>query len=238
MKGGSVRRRAVASTGAATAALLTISACTTFATVRSAEVTPGPSLGVQASYAGRPGPEAGWFWAFDCAQECDHPVWGVDLGLSYGWVGADTTRRPPVAVGVGVSGFSPYADGYVQLRRGRRPLGVGARVGLPIGSWMEHQLYARYDVPLGTSARVLLNPALFVHHGNSPNGQNPGTFVAFVQGVGVEVEGPYVSLMPSVALVAGHTRRSSYGRRVASGGTAFGTASLRVTFHRRRRGAR
>ena len=142
-------------------AALAAAGCTTFSTPRSARVVAGPSLGVHASVSTRPGDDAAWFWAFDCADACDHNVVGADVGLTYGWARGALGR--PVAVGVGTSGTHPYAEGYVQLHEGRRPLGVGGRVGLPLDRWLEHQLYARYDVPLTERARVLLNPALFVH---------------------------------------------------------------------------
>jgi hypothetical protein len=214
-------------------ATLATAGCTTFSTPRSARVIAGPSLGVHASVSQRPGDDAAWFWAFDCADACDHHVVGADVGLTYGWERGPLGR--PVAVAVGTSGVHPYAEGYVQLHEGRRPFGVGGRVGLPLSSWFEHQLYARYDVPLGQKARLLLNPALFVHRGRSPNGENPGSFVAFVQGVGVQLQGERVSLVPAVSLVAGRAERTNYGRRFGPTRSVFGTASLGVVLHRRPR---
>jgi hypothetical protein len=211
------------------------SACTSFATLRSAEVQPGPSVALHASLSTPPGDAAGWFWSFDCAQACDHPVVGGDLGFTYG-LARDGGERP-VALGVGTSGTFPYLDAYVQLGAGRRPFGMGARFGLPATSWREHQLYARYDVGLGDKTRLLLNPALFLHEGRAPNGESPGSFVGFVQGVGLLFEGERMSLTPSLALVAGRAQRNSYGQAHGPVGSIFGTASLGVTFHRRRSGA-
>jgi hypothetical protein len=207
-------------------------ACTTFATVRSARVHPGASAAVHVSGSTRPGAETGWFWSYDqdCAEGCDHPVVGGDVGVTYGWTPAG---RRPFALGLGLAGVHPYVDGYAQLDDGARPYGVGARLGLPVGGWREHQLYGRYDVPLARRARVLLNPALFLHEGASPNGQNRGTFVAFVQGAGLLLEGNGVSLTPSVALVLGRASRSSYGSRRIPVGAAFATASLGITLHPR-----
>ena len=206
--------------------------CTTFATVRSARVDPGLSAAVHASASTNPGDEAGWLWAYDCAERCGEPVFGADLGVTYGWSGPE--RRLPFALGVGSSGVYPYAEGYLQLARGRRPFGLGARVGLPLDGWFQHQAYARLDVPLAPRARLLLNPALFLHDGASPNGWNRGTFVAFVQGAGVLLEGERVSLTPAVALVLGSARRDRSGTRTGPEATAFATASLGITFHRRR----
>jgi len=213
-----------------------VSGCTSFATLRSADVRPGTSVALQASLTTPPGDDAGWFWSFDCEQACNHPVAGGDAGVTYGWPQAG--RAGGLAFGVGLSGTHPYVDGYVQLGAGRRPFGVGARLGPPLTSWREHQLYGRLDVRLGPSARLLLNPALFLHEGRSPNGENPGSFVGFVQGVGVSLEGDRVSWAPAVALVAGRARRDSYGRQFGPTRSVFGAASLGVTFHRRGQPAR
>lgn len=208
------------------------SACTSFATVRSAEVIAGPSVAIQASASTPPGDVAGWFWSYECVEVCDHPVVGGDAGLTYGWprgggVGA-------FAVGVGLSGVFPYVDGYTQIGAGRQPFGIGARLGLPLTSWREHQVYGRYDVRLGRSSRLLLNPAVFLHEGRSPNGASPGSFLAFVQGVGFLLEGERVSWTPTIALVAGRARRNSYGQQYGPARSVFGTASIGVTFHRAR----
>lgn len=206
-----------------------VGGCTSFATVRSAEVRPGPSAAMQASLSTRPGDAAGWFWSLDCAQACDRSVVGGDAGVTYGWPRA--RRAGGLALGVGSSGMHPYVDVYLQLGVGRRPYGVGARLGPPVTSWREHQLYGRFDVRLGPAARLLLNPALFLHEGRAPNGENPGTFLGFVQGVGVWLEGEHVSWTPAIALVAGRAQRNSYGRQVGPARSVFGTASLGVTFH-------
>lgn len=208
-----------------------VTGCTSFATVRSAEVHRGPSASMQASISTRPGDVAGWFWSFDCPQSCDHQVPGGDVGLTYGWPRRDGAGA--FALAVGVSGVHPYVDGYVQLASGRRPFGVGARLGPPVTSWREHQLYARYDMRLGGGRRLLVNPALFIHEGRAPNGESPGSFVGFVQGVGLLHEGAYVSWTPAVALVMGRAQRTSYGQQYGPVWSMFGTASLGVTLHRR-----
>lgn len=205
------------------------SGCTSFATVRSADVYPGLSAAVQASATTSTGDVAGWFWAFDCAGSCDHTVVGGDIGFTYGWPREEGGR--PIAVGVGLSGLYPYVDGYLQLAKGTRPFGLGARLGLP-SNWREHQLYARYDVRLGENARLLLNPALFIHEGRAPNGASPGSFVGFVQGVGILFQGKRVSFTPGVALVSGVAQRNSYGQKYGPERSTFATASAAITFHR------
>jgi hypothetical protein len=214
------------------ALLRVVSGCTSFSTVRSAEVRPESSVAIQASASTRPGDVAGWFWSDDCAQPCDHSVVGGDVGLTHGW--SRGRRAGGVALGVGLSGTHPYVDGYVQLGAGRQPFGVGARIGPPLTSWREHQLYGRYDVRLGGTTRLSLNPALFVHEGRAPNGASPGAFVGFVQGVGLLLAGERVSWTPAVALVAGRAQRDSYGQRYGPERSVFGAASLGVTFHRQR----
>jgi hypothetical protein len=209
-----------------------VACCTSFATVRSAEVLPGPSLGIQASASTRPGDVAAWFWSYDCAENCDHVIPGGDVGFTYGW--PRQGRIGAFALGAGLSGTFPYADGYLQLASGRTPFGVGARLGLPLMSWREHQLYGRYDVRLGESTRLLLNPALFFHEGETPNGETPGSFRGFVQGVGLLFEGETVSWTPAIALVAGRARRRDSSRQYGPERSVFGTASLGLTFHRRR----
>ena len=87
---------------AALASALTVAAagCTSFSTLRSAEVYSGPSMTLQASVSTPPGPETGWFWSFDCPEACDHPVVGADLGFTYGSTAGFAGR--PVALGLGI----------------------------------------------------------------------------------------------------------------------------------------
>ncbi|MGI8618104.1 MAG: hypothetical protein ACR2L6_03330 [Gemmatimonadaceae bacterium] len=214
-----------------TALALAAGGCTTFSNVRSAEVRAGPSVALQAAISSTLGPETGWFWSLDCASACSYPVFGTDMGFTHGWPAGVAGR--PAELGLGVNGLYPYVDGYVQLGSGVRPFGVGARIGLPATSWFEHQLYGRYDVRIDERTRLLLNPALFVHHGRAPNGESPGSFVAFVQGVGLLIEGERVSFTPALAIVAGRAERTSYGVRYGPERSVFGTISLGVTFHRR-----
>ena len=206
-----------------------VTACTSFATVRSAEVLPGASIAAQASTTTRPGDIPGWFWSYDCADRCDHPVVGGDAGVTYGWPNREGSAA--LAISLGLSGVHPYIDLYTQVGRGQQPFGVGARLGVPLTTWREHQLYGRYDVPLGGSTRLLLNPAVFIHEGASPNRANRGSFLAFVQGIGVMFEGERVSCTPAIALVSGRARRTLSGGESLSVGSMFGAASIGVTFH-------
>lgn len=209
-----------------------LSGCATFATVRSADSYVGPSTSMQFSWSAPPGDVASWFWSLDCVQECNHPLVGAALGYTYGWRPRHGPRA--VALGMGVSGVNPYVDGYVQLAGAPRAFGVGARTALPVWGWSEHQIYARYDIPVTKGSRVLLNPGVFILEGGSPNGANIGSFISYVQGVGLQIDGEYASWTPAVAVVRGRAQHSGYGQQDGPASSVFATASLGMTFHRRR----
>lgn len=211
-----------------------LAGCTSFGAVRSAEVQPGPSLKLQVSGTTPPGDGAAWFWALDCASDCDRSIVNMDLGLT---LGRTPEREDGVAyaLGLGWSGITyPYVDGYVQLRRGTNPYGLGLRAGIPVTGWNEYQVYGRYDLELEGGGRVLINPALFYHAGNSPNGQNPGRFFAFVNGVGLMHEGERFTFIPAASLVIGRGRRERYGEPIGPFTTVFGVVSMSVTLHEER----
>jgi hypothetical protein len=204
--------------------------CTSFATVRSAQVQPGGSLTLQGSLSSPPGDEAAWFWSLSCADDCDHPIASVDAAYAYGWAGDQ-----PFTLGAGVNGFFPYVEGYAQLSGdSARAFGVGGRLGIPATGWSNHQLYGRLDLPLAGGRRVLWNPGVFLHAGRSPNGLSRGHFVAMVQAVGLEHRGPRRTIVPALALVVGRGRRDRDREDEGSFTTVFGAATVSVTFHRRR----
>jgi hypothetical protein len=214
-------------------ALLTLTACTSFSSVRSAEVYRGPALALQGTVTTAPGDDAAWFWGLDCSSDCNRVLASVDGGVAFG----STSGATPFSVGAGVSGILyPYLEGYAQLNRaGQNPWGAGVRIGVPVQSWTEHQLFARFDRPLGDGKRLLLNATLFLHTGNSPNGANPGHMLAFVPGVGVLFEGETMSFVPAISLGVGRGERRSVS--LDEGGpftTAFGTVSMSVVAHRKR----
>lgn len=203
-----------------------LSACTTFSSVRSAALKPGHSLLVQKTWAASPGDEAGWFWSYDCASNCGGPIAALDINYSF-------SPRPyadgdmPFSFGLGVNGTFPYIEGYLQFSQSStNPYGVGARLGIT-GPWSEHALYLRVDRRLAPDLSLLYNPGYFIHSGNSPNGENPGTFSAMTHGVGLQFGTGKVLLIPSVTIVHGSTRRSSYGRET-KGSTTFPTFSAGV----------
>src|SRR5688572_3595731 len=138
-----------------TTPLLLVGGCTSLSTVRSADVMPGLSAAVQASASTKPGDAIGWFF-HDCAR-CNNRIFSGDVGLAYGSRRDDGAR--PFAIGLGISGIYPYADGYLQLDTGRTPRGMGARIAY-LPRWVQSQLYGRFDVPIGDRTRLLLNPAV------------------------------------------------------------------------------
>ena len=209
------------------AALALLSGCT-LSTVRSAEVYPGLSLNAQVSSTTPAGEDAGWFWSAG-----NQPVPGLYAELTLGNVSADGARGNELSAGL--YAFSPFVGAYTQLGKNERSAYcIGGRLGLPIISWSSSQLYGRYDRLLAPGQRLLLNPAVVLHWGNSPNGENPGHFVGLVQGVGLEMEGKNVSFIPAASVVLMGGERSSYGESQGSFTTAFATASVAVVFHRAR----
>jgi len=217
------------------ALLLTVgtAGCSTFSSVRSAAVRPGATFSGQASASTRPGAEAGWFFTPYCVSACNYHLVGAEVAFAYGWDRGGGAR--PVAVGFGINSFFPFVEGYVQLSDAtevQNPWGVGARVGIPIRGWRQHQLYGRYDVPLEANKTLLLNPGIVVHHGGSR--YSGGSVVAFVQGVGVEYAGPTLSITPSFSAVVSRAQRTDFGIRNSPETRLFATASLGVAFYGRR----
>lgn len=201
-------------------------ACTTFGAVNSADVRPGTSAEARISGSSPPGDAAAWFWSYGCASNCDRVIPSAEVSVKWGFELEGSERRGEV--GVGASGVVyPYLHGFLQLRTGDRPYGVGAQIGIPVTSWHEHSVFGRVDIPLNERSRLLLNPRIFVHTGNSPNGANPGTFAAFVQGVGFEHRSGRWSVIPAISTVFGHARRASYRRRT-SASTVFLVGSLGI----------
>lgn len=209
-------------------------ACTSFSTVRSAQVSRASSFTMQASAASSPGELAGWFWSFDCVQNCGHPVGGLDLAYASG---RDTESARPYSLGGGVNGLYPYVEAYIQLDTTHtRPFGIGARLGFPVSGWSEHQLYVRRDFHVRDNMRLLWNPGLVIHFGNSPNGQNPGTFLGIAQGFGAELGTKQTVFTPSVALVYGRTSRSGgFDFQNGTESKVFATAAMSMTFRPRKR---
>jgi hypothetical protein len=208
--------------------------CTTFATVRSAEVRPGAQAGVESSVTGAVGAVAGWFWSDECASACDRSVPGIDINAAYGW---RPRKGVPFTLGAGSAGLVyPYVEGYAELGRlGPVPVGVGGRLGIPGIGWAEHSVFARADLPVTRSVRLLYNPGWMLHTGHSPNSQNRGTFRGFVNGAGVEADFGPLSVVPSIGYVAGRAEYSgAAGTHYGPERHGFGWFAVAINAHRSR----
>lgn len=207
-----------------------LSGCTSFSSVRSAEVNPGVTVRVQAAVASPPGEGAAWFYNLDCYR-CTAIPPAAELGFEYGVLPEEGRAY---ALGASFNGFYPQLEGYVALHAEEQSAsGIGARVGIPVWSWTTHQLYGRYDRVLGPRMKFLYNPAVGLLIGNSPNGENPGHMLTLVQGIGIQWKSRNITFVPSAALVLGTGGRTSYGDR-SSFNTAFGTISASLSVHRAR----
>ena len=202
--------------------------CSSFTAVRSAQVQPSHTLHAMASLSSPVGDQAGWFYSMDCASSCSTAVAALDLGWDYGLT---NSRGTGGTLGVGLAGLTPYVEGYWQIGAGKRPFGIGGRLGIPLSSWNEHRLYARLDMPnRDGSQRFLWNPGITLHTGNSPNGQNPGSIFAITNGFGMESGSDRVRWTPSIAVVTARAGHSSYGQSQGSAWSTFAVAGIGVTY--------
>ncbi len=149
--------------------------------------------------------------------------------------GARPLNGSPYALGFGVSGPWPFLEGYWQFgKSAQHPFGVGARAGIPVGGWSEHQIYGRTDFLLDKDTRVLWNPSVIYHVGRNSDGTSSGSFIGLVQGIGLERDFGSIALIPSAALVVGHGQRTTLNQSYGPETRAFATAALSMTFGGRR----
>ncbi len=197
-----------------------LAGCSTFVPVRSAQVETGGRVEVVATVATPPGEDAGWFFSLDCGATCDASGPALGVGMT---VGGRTDGGWAYEVGGGLAGLFPYAEGFLQLRGGAGPIGVGGGFGLSRGAGFEDVVYRAYDLAEVDGSRVYGTTSLFRHAGRSPNGQVGGSLTALGQGFGIEL-GP---LAPSAALVVARVGRDDYGR-FRSSRTAFLVLGVRT----------
>jgi hypothetical protein len=205
-----------------------LTACTSFANVRSARVRPGTSFDLQSSFASNPGDAAGWLLGnnIDCAERCGGGILGGELGVARGFA------RPslPFTLGAGMMGLVPYAEGYVQLAGGERPAGIGARIGIPaLFQAPMGQVYARFDLPIVGGRRLLWNPAVF--HASGTTAAASARVTALVNGIGLET-GNGNTVTPSLAFVIARTQHDFGVVREGPSVARFVVAGLRVAFGR------
>jgi len=203
--------------------------CSSFAMTRSAVVHPGPQLSAQYSKSTSPGADAGWFWGDEC-NPCNGDVVGIDANA--GWAWRDQTRAV-FALTVGLNGVYPYVETYRQAATapGKRPFGFGARIGVPLGPWSEHQVYSRIDFPLSPSTTLLWNPGAMLHIRNRPDEQNGGHFIGLLQGFGLQWEKGVVSVVPAATWILGRTERNTGRTKIGPSWKGFATMSLGLHLH-------
>jgi hypothetical protein len=205
-----------------------LASCASFSTVRSAVVSPGPALHAQASVSTPPGDEAAWFFTYECPSSCNRALPGVDAGLTFGRV---PDRGTPFALTIGSSGFFPYVEGYWQtVRAPRRAAGFGARIGIPASGWSSHQVFMRFNGPVTDGGTFLWNPSVLYHTGASPNGEQTGSFLGIVNGIGWEMGGPGGALTPSFSVVVGRAEHGDSFRRHGPTMRVFATGGLGIAF--------
>lgn len=214
--------RAVAR-AAATLSLSLLASCTTFVSVRPAQVSHGSSLLLQASATAPPGELAGWMWSFDCAEGCNHGIPGLEIG--YGRGISDSTRAWYVEGGAALP-VTPYLEVYRQVGDRSRPRGFGVRVGAPVAGWGEYRAFYRTDPRPNLTA----NTHLVVASGHSPNGESSATFIALIQSFGRMSNGATSGFIPSFSFGVTHTLRNRYGEQES----ALGLLALVSVFARSR----
>ena len=208
--------------------LALVPGCTSFTNVRSAQVRPGTSFDLQASFASDPGDAAGWLLGnnIDCAQRCGGGILGGEFGVARGFA----RQSLPFTLGAGVMGIMPYFEGYVQLAGGERPAGIGARIGIPVSSSRTMgQAYARFDLPVAGGRRLLWNPSLFYASGVTPVAS--ASVTGLVNGVALQM-GNDNTFTPSLAFVLARAQHDFVSVREGPTVTRFVAAGLRVAFGR------
>ena len=211
-----------------------LSGCASFSSGRSAQVDRGLSCHIKAGATIPPSRETWWFWDIgsDCPLCYSKSIPIAEVGLHYGFKLSETSR--PFSIGLLVGGDVPQAEIYAQLHEGEKEdYGIGGRLGLLTG-WYSHQLFFLYDRQLGEDLKLLINPGLFYHTGQSPNGANTGSLLFFTQSVGLAFESDYYTFTPCVSLIAGKGKLSIASmpptRKFSD---TFVTAWLGITFHKK-----
>jgi hypothetical protein len=203
---------------------VTLTGCTSFASVRPTRVMPGPKLAAQASVSTPPGDLTSWFFSYDCAEDCNRPIGAAELTLLYGWQRLGQTA---VELGVGyLFPVDPFIEGYAQFNVGTRPVGIGGRIGIPLRGWTEHRLYLRTDI-----GRMVVSPSFYLHTGETPNGQSRGTVAALVQSFGWPRSNQYMVMIPTLSLGVARVSRTRYEEQMRTT-SVFAVAAFNVLLHK------
>ena len=202
------------------------SACA-FSNVRSAVVNPGPSFTAQASATTVAGKEVTWFFSDECV-DCNDNLPGLEGVFTWG---EKRQSGPSFSVGLGLNFVMPFVEAYMQLGDGSVPYGIGARAGF-LDRWKQFQLFGRVDKSLSNGRKFLWNPGVFVHDGTSPNEQNPGRILAFVNGFGLQIGNGPVAFTPSLSIIASHAWHESLGVKHGPENRVFGQAGVSLTLRK------
>ncbi|RMG36811.1 MAG: hypothetical protein D6732_07685 [Methanobacteriota archaeon] len=205
-----------------------LTGCAPFSAIGTAEVDKGFSLQIQSGVTVPPSQETYWFYDYlsDCPL-CDaNSIFLAQIGSRYGF--------KPLSLGLFVSGDGIQAEIYRQLHDGGKvDYGIGGRIGLPLLiEWYSHQIFFRYDLRLKKKLKLLLNPTLYYHTGESPNGANQGSLLFLTPSIGLALESKHVTLFPNVSLIMGKgnlNRRSEPERKFND---IFFSFSLGLSFHK------
>lgn len=201
--------------------------CASFSSMRPADIKQGISFHIKGGLSNPPGRETYWFYDFgsDCPLCFSKPIAISEIGLNYGF--------KPYSLGVLMNGFVPQLELYRQLHEGdKSDYGFGGRLGIPIG-WHSHQLYFVYHKKMNDHLKVMFNPGLFYHTGQSPNGANTGSLLFFTQGIGLAIESNYITFLPGVAFIGGKGELSISDEPKRRFNDFFMTFSLALTIHRK-----
>ena len=195
-----------------------LTSCATFASVRPAQVTPGGELTFQASVSAPPGELPGWIWSLECAEGCNNPVAGLELGYGHG---VSDSSRAWYAEGGLASPLTPYLEVYRQFGDRSRPKGLGVRAGAPVLGLGMYRAFYRTDLRPSLTA----NTHLVVATVRSPNRENTATFVALIQSFGLMKHGATSGFIPALSFGVTHTLRNRSGVQESAVGI-FGLVSF------------
>lgn len=109
---------------------------------------------------------------------------------------------------------------------------IKAPLGIPIG-WHSHQLFFVYDLKLNDRMKVLINPGIFHHAGQSPNGANTGSLLFFMQCIGMAIECNYITFFPGASFIAGRGELSISNEPPGRFNDFFMTFSLAISIHKK-----
>ena len=195
-------------------AVLCATGCASMGTVRPARVQPGTWI--------EGGISAGFAWPMlancllsgrktisgDLVGSCknDGP-WGIEGGVTRGIVGDASAYSLGAGMQLVAGEFTPFVEGYRQMRGDDRPWGIGARAGIPTQGWGAHSATLRFDRPRGEASVLSWNPSLLVQHGRADGkGELNGSWIGLANAIGVTRTGERATSTFALHAVVGRAR--------------------------------